>query len=173
MTTDSAGLQPGHLPALHRATRGYGRLVADQPPAQTDQDRRTRCAPCPRHHLPAGRGRRNWPDGARHYRRHPPIASATAMRMIAIRTQIKRKRQDRSVRHAEKRHCRPGTLRVHGPIRPTSGVCATTETAQGEKHLFDWQNQAILKSDGRPLGECRRSGIRRILRLGLTAGAVL
>ena len=26
---------------------------------------------------------------------------------------------------------------------------------QGEKYLFDWQNQAMLKSDGRPLGECR------------------
>jgi hypothetical protein len=73
------------------------------------------------------------------------------MRMIAIRTQIKRKRQDRSVRHAEKRYCRAGTLRVHGPIR----VCATTDTAQGEKHLFDCQNQAILKADGRLLGECR------------------
>ena len=77
------------------------------------------------------------------------------MRLIAIRTQTERKRQDRSVRPAEKRRCRAGTLRVHGPIRPTSGVCAITDAAWGEKHLFNWQNQAILASDGRPLGECR------------------
>ena len=47
-------------------------------------------------------------------RRHPPIASATAMRMTAIRTQIKRKRQDRSVRHAEKRRRRAMDARFTG-----------------------------------------------------------
>jgi hypothetical protein len=77
------------------------------------------------------------------------------MRMTAIRTQTERKRQDRSVRHAEKRRCRAGTLRVHGPIRATSGVCAIADAAWGEKRLFNWQNQAILASDGTPLGECR------------------
>ena len=77
------------------------------------------------------------------------------MRVTAIQAETERKRQDRSVRHAEKRHCQAGTLRVHGPIRPTSGVCATTDTAQGGKRLFSWHNQAILPSDGWPLGECR------------------
>jgi hypothetical protein len=82
------GLQPGHLPALHRAARGDGRLVADQPATQADQDRGTRRAPRPRHHLPVGRGGRHRPDGARHPRRHPPIASATVMRMTAIHAKL-------------------------------------------------------------------------------------
>ncbi len=54
------------------------------------------------------------------------------MRMTAIRTQTERKRQDRSVRHAEKRRCRAGTLRVHGPIHPTSGAGAIADAAWGE-----------------------------------------
>jgi len=51
-------------------------------------------------------------DGARYPCRHPPIASATAMRVTAIRTQLQRKRQDRSVRRAEKLRCRAGLLRL-------------------------------------------------------------
>jgi len=77
------------------------------------------------------------------------------MRMTTIHAQAERKRQDRSVCRAEKRLCRARMLRVRGLIHPTSAVCATTDTAQGEKCLFSWQNQAILTSDGRPLGECR------------------
>jgi adenine-specific DNA-methyltransferase len=77
------------------------------------------------------------------------------MRMTAIRTQTERKRQDRSVHRAEKRRRRAGMLRVYGPIRPTAGVCATTDAARGEKRLISWRNQAILTSAGRPLGECR------------------
>jgi hypothetical protein len=37
------------------------------------------------------------------------------------------------------------------------GVCAIADTSQGEKRLFNWQNQATLTLDGRPLGECRVS----------------
>jgi len=40
-------------------------------------------------------------------------------------------------------------------IHPTSAVCATTDTARGEERLPSEQNQAILKSSGMPLGECR------------------
>ena len=98
-----AGLQLGHVLALHRVARGDGRLVADQPPAQVDLDRGPHRAPRPHHHLSTGRGRDDRPDGARHPRRHPTIASATAMRMTAIRTQTERKPQDRSVRRAAKR----------------------------------------------------------------------
>jgi hypothetical protein len=61
----------------------------------------------------------------------------------------------RFVRRAEERRGRARIVRVHGPIRSTSGVCATTDAAQGEKRLFNWQNQVILTSDGKPLGECR------------------
>jgi len=121
---------------------------------QIDQDRSPRRAPRPRHHLPVGRGGRNRPDGARHPRSHPPIASATAMRVTAIQTQTERKPQDRSVRHAEERRRRARMLRVRSLIRPTSGVCGTADTARGEKRLFIWHNQEIFPSSGRPLGEC-------------------
>ena len=77
------------------------------------------------------------------------------MRMTAIRTQTERKRQDRFVRRAENRRYRARTRRVQGPIHPAASVCATADTAQGEKRLFNWQNQAIFTTDGRPLGECR------------------
>ena len=61
----------------------------------------------PRHHLPTGRGGRLRLDGARHPHRHPPIASASFVRMIAIHAQTQRKWQDRSVGRAEK-HRRSG-----------------------------------------------------------------
>jgi hypothetical protein len=80
------------------------------------------------------------------------------MRMTAIHAQTERKRQDRFVRHAEKRRRRAVTLRVRGPIRKARGVCANTDTAQGEKRLFNWQIQANVTSSGRPLGECRFTG---------------
>jgi hypothetical protein len=75
--------------------------------------------------------------------------------MTAILTETERKRQDGSVHRAEERRRRAGMMRVCGPTRQAPGVCATTDTAQGEKRLFNWQNQAILTSDGMPLGECR------------------
>lgn len=75
--------------------------------------------------------------------------------MTTIHAQAERKRQDRSVCRAEKRLCRARMLRVRGLIHPTSAVCATTDTARGEKRLPSEQNQAILKSSGRPLGKCR------------------
>jgi hypothetical protein len=54
------------------------------------------------------------------------------MRVTAIQAKIERKRQDRSARGAEKRRRRAEMLRVYGSISPTSGVCATTDAAQGE-----------------------------------------
>jgi hypothetical protein len=52
-----------------------------------------------------------------------------------IRAQGERKRQDKSIRYAEKHRHRAGMLRVYGPIHPTSGVCATTDAVQGGKTL--------------------------------------
>lgn len=75
------------------------------------------------------------------------------MRMTAIRTQTERKQQVRSVRHAEKRRYRAGTLRFHGPIRQTSGVCPLADTAQGEQRLSSGQNQVNLLPSGRLLLE--------------------
>ena len=124
--TARAGLQPGNLPALHRTARGHGGLVADQPATQADQDRRPRRPPRPCHHLPTGRGGSDRPDGARHPRRHTPIASASVMHMTAIHAQTERKRQDRSARCAEKHHRRARTRRLRGLIRsvPAAGPAA-------------------------------------------------
>lgn len=46
-------------------------------------------------------------------------------------------------------------MQVCGLIRPVPGVCATTDTTQGEKRLSSGQVQAILTTDGRLLGKCR------------------
>jgi len=77
------------------------------------------------------------------------------MRVTASPIETARKPQDRSVRRAEKRRSRAKMMPVRGPIRPAPGVCETADAARGEKRLFNWRNQAILPSDGRPLGECR------------------
>lgn len=143
------------LLALHRAARGHGRLVVDQPATEADQDRGT-CGPSrPHHHLPAGRGRCHRHDGTRHPRRYPPIASATAMRMIAIHAQTERKRLDRSVRCAEKRRPWARKQRLRGLIRPDPAVCATAGAACGRKSLSSARIQAIFTSNATPLGECR------------------
>src|SRR3546814_21057915 len=63
-------------------------------------------------------------------------------------------------------------LRVRGLIHPTSAVCATTDTARGEKRLPSEQNQAILKSSGGPLGECRIGTVRILIACG-SCGAVV
>ena len=153
--TPRAGLQLGHLPALHRTARSHGGLVTDQPATEADQDRGAYRPSRPHNHLPTGRGGRHRPDGARYPRRHPPPSSATAMRMTATHAQTKRKWQDRSVRCAAKHRRQATTRALRGLIRPTPTVCATTHAARGGKSLFRGQIQATLTSDGRPLGECR------------------
>jgi uncharacterized protein (DUF2141 family) len=77
------------------------------------------------------------------------------MRMTAIHAQTERKRQDGSVRRAEKHHRRARTRRFRGLIRAVSAACATTAAAQGGKRLSGGRIQAIFASDSRPLGECR------------------
>jgi hypothetical protein len=42
---------------------------------------------------------------------------------------------------------------LRGVIRPHSSVCTTADTARGEERLSSGQNQAILLSSDRPLGE--------------------
>ena len=95
------------------------------------------------------------PDGPRYPRRDPPPSSATAMHVTAIQVETERNRLNRSARCAEKHRRRAGMLRVWGPIRTTSGVCATTVAARGVKRLINWRSQAIFTLEGRPLGECR------------------
>lgn len=79
----------------------------------------------------------------------------SVMRVTAITTQTQRKRQDRFVRHAEERRCRARMTRGRGLICPTSNAPATVDDARGKRHLFDWQNKAILPSSSRPFGEFR------------------
>ena len=81
-----ADLQPGHIPALHRTTRGNGPMVADQPTAQADQDRGPHGTSRPCDHLPTGRGRSHRPDGEGHSRCHTQIASATDISVTAVQT---------------------------------------------------------------------------------------
>lgn len=97
---------------------------------------------------------RHWPNGPCHPCRHPPIASATAMRVTAIPPQTQRKRQDRSVRRAEKRGCRARMTPVCGLTRSTFGRFRDRKHNPEPKRLICWPRQAILLSSGRPLGEC-------------------
>ncbi|CAM5321373.1 hypothetical protein ATER59S_03533 [Aquamicrobium terrae] len=128
----------------HRPARGHGRLVPHQPATQADQDWGA-CLPSrPRHHLPASRGCRHWPDGARHPRRHPPPSSASAMRMTAIHARTERKRQDRSARCAEKRSCRARTRRFRGLIRTVPAPCTTAGANRDKKRLSSGRIQANL-----------------------------
>lgn len=94
--------------ALNCSTLANNEFQWIQPSTPTDQDRGSRRAPCPRHHLPNGRGRGHRPDGVRHPRCHPQPSSATAMRLNAIRVQIERKPKDRSVRRTENGPAGPG-----------------------------------------------------------------
>ena len=56
---------------------------------------------------------------------------------------------------AEKLRRRARTRLLCGLIRAVSAACAASDAAQGEKHLSGGRIQAILTSEGRPLGECR------------------
>jgi len=110
---------------------------------------------CPRRPLPTGRGRRHPLNGPCHHRRDPPIASATAMRMTKILTETERKRQDKSVRCAEKHRRRARTLWLRRLIRPVPAARPTAEAAQGGKCLSSGWVQAIFMSAAPPRGECR------------------
>src|SRR3546814_4507733 len=57
-------------------------------------------------------------------------------------------------------------------FHPSSAVCATTDTALGEKRVPIEQNQSILKSSGGPLGECRMGTVRILIACG-SCGAVV
>jgi len=95
---------------------------------------------CRSNDLPIGRAGCHRHYGPRHRRRDPPPSSATAMHMTAIHVQTKQKLQDRSAHCAEKHRRRAGMLRVYGPIRPTLGVCATTDADRGGKRLISWRS---------------------------------
>ena len=89
------------------------------------------------------------PDG--HSKIYTTLTDATE-----ICAQTERKRQDRSVRCAEKHHRRARTQRFPGLIRPVPAARVTAEAAWREKGLSSEKNGAILVSDGSLIGECRR-----------------
>jgi hypothetical protein len=78
------------------------------------------------------------------------------MRVTLKLPEDERRRQDRSIGRAKKRARRVKMMRIHDPIHPALGAYATADAARVEKRLVSWQNQALLPSSGRPLGECRR-----------------
>jgi len=137
-------VQPRHFPALHRATRRHGQLVADQPATQADQDRCPCRASRPYHRLSAGRGCGHWRHGPRYPRRDPPTTSAAVMCVMLNLPETTRKRQDRSVTRAEKR-CLPTRMRrVHCLICRHSGVLAHADAARGAKRFISRQNPGHL-----------------------------
>jgi len=158
--TARAGLQPGNFPALHRTVRGDGRLVANEPATEADEDRCPRGASRPRHHLPVGRGCGNRPDGAIHPRRNPPIAGTAVMRVKLELPANERARLGRSVWRAEKRRRWARVMRVRDQIGLHSDVQAHASAARATKHLIRQQIQATLPSSGSPIGECRFGSLR-------------
>lgn len=50
-------------------------------------------------------------------------------------------------------------IHLRGTIRPNQPAQATADTARGKKRLSSEQIQAILMSDGIPLGECRLKAV--------------
>jgi hypothetical protein len=72
------------------------------------------------------------------------------MRMTAMHLQTERKRQDGSVRCAEKHRCRGRTRQFRGLIRPVSAACAFADAARDGKSLSSDRIQAILASEGIP-----------------------
>jgi len=140
---------------LHRSARGHGRLVADQPATQADQDRGPRGASRPRHPRPTGRGRGDRRNGQGHPCCDPSSPSATAMRVTLKLPEGKRKRQDKSVRRAETLGRLTKMMHIRRPSRPLSAGPEQVDTAQGTDHLISRRNRTNLSSGGRPLGECR------------------
>ena len=69
-----------------------------------------------------------------------------------------RKRQDRSVRRAEKRGRLTKMMHIRGPIHPHSSVLTTAVEAESANLLIWRQDQAQVTSSSRPLGECRLKG---------------
>ena len=109
----------------------------------------------PRHQLTAGRGRSRRRYGTRHPCRHPPIASASVMRVAAINDQTERKRQARPVRRAEKHLHQSRTVPLRCLIRPVFAACAPASAAQGEKACSAVRFRQFLRQTAHQLGNVR------------------
>jgi hypothetical protein len=84
------------------------------------------------------RGSRHRPDGPRYPRRHPPIATATVMRMTTIRAQTERNRLSRSARCAEKRGWRASRASLRASIRLIRILSHPRTPLRGETCLTRW-----------------------------------
>lgn len=82
-------------------------------------------------------------DGARYPCRHPPIASATAMRVTVSRTQTERKPQDRSIRRTEERgrraFARPQTPLGAKKACSAGGFRRSCDQASGHLGNVGWE----------------------------------
>ena len=92
--------------------------------------------------------------------------ASMASRMTAILAQTERKRQDRSVRCAEKHRRRARTRRLRGLIHSVPAACATKAAGWGKKCLTGGQNQALFTSDSMPLGVCREKTLTQWTKIG-------
>ena len=152
-----SGLSPEMAVRLGKAfgtfARGHGKPVADQPSAQAHQDLCPRRAPRPHHHLPAGRGRRHWPNGARHPRYDPPPSIPADICMTLKLSRCERIRQGRSVRRAEKRDPQ-GSVTYHARrIVPEGGVPVYPGIVRGRKRWADASGLATFAPTGAARGE--------------------
>ena len=86
----------------------------------------------PRHHLPTGRCRGDRCHGQGHPCRDPTNASATIMRMTLKLPESERKRQDKSVRCAERSGRTTKLMHVHGSNvpPPTANAAAANSLKQ-------------------------------------------
>lgn len=146
--------ESGHSCSVRRKLSD-GRLVSHQLAAEADQDRGARRPQRPGDHLPILRGGRHRSDGARHSRRHSPIAGATVMRATMIQVRTEQERQDRSARCAEK-HGRYRRIRpIHGLIRPNRPPRTGAAAIRSTVRLTRGPGQPIQPLTGRPHGESR------------------
>ena len=109
--------------------------------------------PC--HHLTAGRGGRQQPDGAHQRCYHPPIASNTPVRLTVINPQTEQKQQERTAHCAEKRGSRARMMRVYSLIRTVPAASEAMRASMAAKYLIYAPDRATLTPIGMPLGECR------------------
>jgi DNA-binding NarL/FixJ family response regulator len=131
--------------------------LADDACISEKEDRCPRRASCPRRNLQAGRGRGHWRHDPRHPCRNPPIARAAVMCMTAKLPASERKRQDRSVLHAEKPARPPLAANDFRFLKAPMGAWTSKHAVMGSAGLTGTQAQAILALLGTPLAECRLS----------------
>lgn len=128
-------LQPCHLLALHRATRGDGRLVSHQPATEAHQDREPCCTPRPRIAFQLAEVTATVPNSARHPCRHPQFSIPSVMRVASKWAITERKIHHSTVRRASKRGHMAKATYIRGRINQSPSTMATALEANSERRL--------------------------------------